>query len=104
MKNGDRIKATLGHSVLVGQVYFHHNDGTLNLRVDGTEMNNTILDTDWTIELLVPAEPSHEAILVDREGTVWTHKVGMWEDVCRGSRRYWSSIHLLHPFTVYTKT
>lgn len=59
VKVGDRVKATLGSSVLIGEVAYVFNvNGNIKLRVDDADWEVVLDPTVWHVEVLPPPVPS----------------------------------------------
>jgi hypothetical protein len=79
-KVGDRVRCTLGESVLVGEVTYLSTDASM-LRVDinGNVPGYLIRWGDWTVKVLHPPVPDVEGVVVlDRDGDPWVRKPEGW--------------------------
>jgi len=85
VKVGDKVKATLGESVLVGEFY-KESSAYFNIRPEGATDENYLRKQDgWKLEVVAPALPTGIGAVVhvdtDQVGYVWT----------RTSEKRWSS-------------
>ena len=78
VKVGDRVRATCGESVIVGEVKYVYPD-SISVAVDGGEAMYYMADGVWTVEVLAP--PIHDVvgtIVRDADGDAWQRQEGSW--------------------------
>ena len=86
-KVGDRVRCTLGESVLVGEVLESY-ISSLAVRADGDddECDTRVYLERWTVEVLPPPIPDTiGTIVADRNGMAWERYERGWNSTC-GSR------------------
>jgi hypothetical protein len=81
-KQGDRVRCTLGESVVVGTFSRHFSDGSFSVLPDGAQNLRNIFGSAWTVEVLRPPVPDVEGTIVrDRFGTAWQRLAAGWRPV-----------------------
>ena len=79
VKVGDRVRATCGESVIVGEVTQFNQSGVLVV-IDGDGYGSRWLrQIDWTAEVLAPPIPDVVGTIVrDRDGDAWQRQEYAW--------------------------
>lgn len=80
IKRGDRVRATLGESVVVGKVTYTSPSG-YSVHVGDEPMAQVAVhcSAGWTVELVPEPEPPVGTVLLDRVGDAWVRgRDGQW--------------------------
>ena len=81
VKVGDRVRATCGGSVIVGEVKHLYPSG-VHVHVDGEDIDDDLrwfAFPTWTFEVLAPPIPDVVGTIVrDRNGDAWQRREGSW--------------------------
>ena len=78
VKVGDRVRATCGESVIVGEVKYVYPD-SVSVAVDGNEGMYYVIYGVWTVEVLAPPIPDAVGTIVrDKDGDAWQRGVEGW--------------------------
>ena len=77
MRIGDRVRCTLGESVIVGQYEGDNGMGWLNIEVEGTYVK---VPPSWNVEVLPPPERRWEPgdVVRDAIGFLFLRDEGFW--------------------------
>ena len=82
VKVGDRVRATCGESVIVGEVAAVTNRLVLYVIVDGDDTRDRsrcFAFADWIVEVLAPPIPDVVGTIVrDADGDAWQRREGSW--------------------------
>jgi hypothetical protein len=79
-KQGDRVRCTLGESVVVGTFSRHLSGGSFSVLPDGAQNLRNVFNAEvWTIEVLRPPVPDVVGTIVrDRFGMAWQRVAAGW--------------------------
>ena len=79
VKVGDRVRATCGESVIIGEA-MGHDDGGITVSVEGTDGHKHWLATSvWAFEVIAPPVPDVVGTIVrDKDGDAWQRCEDGW--------------------------
>ena len=81
IKVGDRVRATCGESVIVGEVHRVDTSGPY-VKIESSDISLWLYSGNWTVEVLAPSIPDIMGTIVrDTDGDAWQRDAEFWRCV-----------------------